>query len=78
VGVECELSQAQCGSVGPTTFRGVAYVDVVRWWNNYGEFQAELLTIDALGIGPGRRPIALAEVGGHFPTLEVLKAQPKW
>ena len=55
-------------------FPGVAYVDVVSV-DNYGEFKQSYYD-DALALA-GQKPIALAEVGGT-PTLEVLKAQPKW
>ncbi len=64
------------GSAGAFTdyFPGTDYVDVLSV-DNYGEFKPSYYD-DVLGLA-GEKPIALAEVGGA-PTLEVLKAQPKW
>ena len=55
-------------------FPGIDYVDVLSV-DNYGEFKPSYYD-DVLALA-GEKPIALAEVGGA-PTLEVLKAQPKW
>jgi mannan endo-1,4-beta-mannosidase len=55
-------------------FPGTEYVDVPSV-DNYGEFKQSYYD-DVLALA-GNKPVALAEVGG-VPTLDVLKAQPKW
>jgi mannan endo-1,4-beta-mannosidase len=55
-------------------FPGAEYVDLPSV-DNYGEFKQNYYN-DVLALA-GEKPIALAEVGG-VPSLDVLKAQPKW
>jgi mannan endo-1,4-beta-mannosidase len=64
------------GNAGPFAdyFPGTEVVDVPSV-DNYGEFKQSYYD-DALALA-GEKPIALAEVGAA-PSLDVLKAQPKW
>jgi len=58
----------------PDYFPGAEYVDIVTV-DNYSPFAPSFYD-DAVALAAGK-PIALGEVGA-LPSLEVLKAQPKW